>query len=316
MAVDGEGAFDILLGVGKIRGLFYSVGSTFMTHTPSPSPSGLHSTDHAGFVVTGLPAFNDNYIWVVESMGGVSPQQVAVVDPGDAAPVIDDCRRRGLVPQQIWLTHHHADHTGGVAELCEWIARQSPSLPVVVYGPASEAIPGVTQALGGGESLTFGGQQVDVLSVPGHTRGHLAYVVGAATAKPALFCGDLLFGLGCGRLFEGTAAQMHAALTQVRRLPAQTRVYCAHEYTLLNLPFARAVDPQNPKLVARAEVIRQLRDAGAPTVPLTLGEECATNPFLRCDQVALRASAVVDQDAPDVDVFARLRQMRDTFKAH
>lgn len=287
-----------------------------MTHTLSPHPSGLHSNEHTGFVVTGLPAFNDNYIWLIETVDGVSPHQVAVVDPGDAAPVIDHCRRRGLVPQQIWLTHHHADHTGGVAELCEWVARQSPTSPAVVYGPASEAIPGVTQGLAGGESLTFGGQQVNVLSVPGHTRGHLAYGVGAATAKPALFCGDLLFGLGCGRLFEGTAAQMHAALTQVRRLPAQTRVYCAHEYTLLNLPFALAVDPQNPELAARGEAIRRLRQAGAPTVPLMLGEECATNPFLRCDQAALRTSAVVDQDGSDVDVFARLRQMRDSFKAH
>ena len=287
-----------------------------MTHTLSPRPGGLHSTEHAGFVVTGLPAFNDNYIWMIVSADGVSPQQVAVVDPGDAAPVIDYCRRWGVVPQQIWLTHHHADHTGGVAELCEWIAGQSPTSPVVVYGPASEAITGVTQALAGGECLTFGGHRVEVLSVPGHTRGHLAYGVGAQTTKPALFCGDLLFGLGCGRLFEGTAAQMHASLTQVRRLPAQTRVYCAHEYTLLNLPFALAVDPQNPELAARGEAIRRLRQAGAPTVPLTLGEECATNPFLRCDQPALRTLAVVDQGAPDVDVFARLRQMRDTFRAH
>ena len=287
-----------------------------MTHTPSPGTRGFQPTEHAGFAVTGVPAFNDNYIWVIESNPGQSAEsRVAVVDPGDAAPVIAYCLGRGIVPQQIWLTHHHADHTGGVAELCDWIVRQSSAKPAIVYGPSSEAISGVTHSLSGGESLRFGGQPVDVLSVPGHTRGHLAYIAGATTSTPALFCGDLLFGLGCGRLFEGTAAQMHAALTQIRRLPMETRIYCAHEYTLLNLAFALAVDPQNPALLARAKTIHLLRNVGAPTVPLTLGEECATNPFLRCDQVALRSSAVVDQEATDVDVFARLRQMRDTFRA-
>lgn len=286
-----------------------------MTPALSPSRIGFHTTEHPGFSVTGLPAFNDNYIWVVTSMRDTTHTAVAVVDPGDAAPVIAYCRQRGLVPQQIWLTHHHADHTGGVAELCHWITRQSPVSPVIVYGPAAEGIPGVTNELVGGERLTLGGAAVDVLSVPGHTRGHLAYIVGAACAEPALFSGDLLFGLGCGRLFEGTAAQMFDALNQVCGLPAQTRIYCAHEYTLLNLPFALAVDPENPQLVARANSIRRMRQAGEPTVPLTLAEECATNPFLRCGQAALRAAAVVAAGAPDVDVFARLRQMRDTFRA-
>ncbi len=287
-----------------------------MTHTPSPVTCGPHTTRHAGFSVTGLPAFNDNYIWVIAlDTGPAAGGAVAVVDPGDAGPVIDYCHRHGLVPEQIWLTHHHGDHTGGVAELGDWIARQSPTSPVVVLGPAAETIAGVTQALSGDERLALGGARVDVLSVPGHTRGHLAYLVGIGTETPALFCGDLLFGLGCGRLFEGTAAQMHTALTQLRHLPAQTRVYCAHEYTHMNLPFALAVDPANPALVTRGETIQRLRQAGAPTVPLLLGEEYATNPFLRCDQAALRAAAILDPNASDVDVFARLRQMRDTFKA-
>lgn len=286
-----------------------------MPHTQQSSPKGRHTVEHPGFSVTGLPAFNDNYIWVLESVTVSGAPCVAVVDPGDAAPVIDYCRRHGLVPTQIWLTHHHADHVGGVAELVDWVTRQSLESSVMVYGAAAEAIPGVTQSLRGGETLTLGDLRVEVLSVPGHTRGHLAYIAGAATEIPALFSGDLLFGLGCGRLFEGTAAQMHTALSLVRDLPPRTRVYCAHEYTLLNLPFALAVDPDNPQLLAHAEAIRRLRSIGEPTVPLTLSVECATNPFLRSDQAALQASAMVGDAASVVDVFARLRQMRDTFKA-
>lgn len=287
-----------------------------MMPPPLPRPSAFHTTEHHGFSVSGLPAFNDNYLWVVQTAQVPSvPQHMAVVDPGDAAPVIDYCRGHGLVPEQIWLTHHHADHTAGVAELAEWVERQTAGKPVRIYGPAVEEIPGVNHALVGSECFQLGDVPVNVLSVPGHTRGHLAYLVGGATAQPALFSGDLLFGLGCGRLFEGTAAQMYGSLIELRALPTQTQIYCAHEYTLLNLPFALTVDPQNLSLLERAESIRRLRQAGEPTVPLTLAEEFETNPFLRSDQAALRASAVVADDASAVDVFARLRQMRDTFKA-
>lgn len=285
-----------------------------MTHPSQSHRSSFHTVDHRAFTVTGLPAFNDNYIWVVVAKQG---QGVAVVDPGDAAPVIDYCRRHGLVPDQIWVTHHHADHTGGVAELCDWIAQQSPELPVQVYGPAIEKIPAVTHPLHGGEDLIWGGCAVAVLAVPGHTRGHLAYFVPetGSILPPALFCGDTLFGLGCGRLFEGTAAQMAESLNRIGALPPETRAYCAHEYTLLNLPFALAVDSGNAALKLRAETIRRMRQLGEPTVPLTLAEECATNPFLRCDQPALIESAMDGVGASAVDVFARLRLMRNTFKA-
>jgi hydroxyacylglutathione hydrolase len=265
------------------------------------------------FEVLGLPAFNDNYIWLIRSP---QMQGVIVVDPGDAAPVIDACRREGMLPDQIWLTHHHADHTGGVADISAWVTQQGGALTVI--GPAPESIPGVTQAVEGGETWTIGsGLQVRVLSVPGHTRGHLAYLVEAPAAAeaPALFCGDVLFGMGCGRLFEGTAAQMAASLAQIRALPPHTRIYCAHEYTLMNLPFALAVDPANALLQERGAEIRRKRQAGEATVPLTLAVECATNPFLRCDQPALREAAMLPADATPVEVFTRLRQMRDTFKA-
>ena len=275
---------------------------------------------HGAFAVTGLPAFNDNYIWVIHQAGAsqTEEQRVVVVDPGDAAPVIDYCRCHGCLPEQILLTHHHADHVGGVAELCAWVKQQSQGRELMVYGPGLEGIPGVTHPLQGGESLALAPTVlVKVMSMPGHTRGHLAYVLSSSDqAQPAaLFCGDVLFGLGCGRLFEGTAAQMAASLEQIRQLLPDTRVYCAHEYTAMNLPFALAVDPDNAELQARAVLIRQQRQAGEATVPLTLAEECATNPFLRCDQPALAKAAMVPEGATPVDVFTRLRQMRDTFKA-
>lgn len=286
-----------------------------MTQAYGASFHELHQVDHQALTVTGLPAFNDNYIWVLALAN--DPRHVTVVDPGDAAPVIDYCRRYGVVPVQIWLTHHHADHAGGVAELVAWSSEQG-ILPLI-YGPAVEDIPGVMQPLRGGEQLSLGSVAVDVLSVPGHTSGHLAYFVGGTPemvpVPPALFCGDVLFGLGCGRLFEGTAAQMFDSLRRIGELPSETRVYCAHEYTLLNLPFALTVDADNQELRARAEVIRRLRASGSPTVPLVLAEEQATNPFLRCNQPALVESAMVPTTARPVDVFARLRQMRDTFKA-
>lgn len=284
-----------------------------MTHTLSISAP---TCDHASFSVIGLPAFNDNYIWVLHTHDvGTERPDIVVVDPGDAEPVIAYCRRQGVIPTQIWLTHHHADHMGGVIELRDWVAGRGGSL--AVHGPAAEAIPGVTKPLHGGECLSLGeGLGVTVMSVPGHTRGHLAYYVSAPTdaMPPALFCGDTLFGLGCGRLFEGTAAQMFESLKQIAQLPTETRVYCAHEYTLLNLPFALAVDRDNVALAARAEKVRQQRRAGEATVPFTLAEELATNPFLRCDQSALRQSAMVADGAPAVEVFTNLRRMRDTFK--
>lgn len=275
--------------------------------------------EHGGFFVTGLPAFNDNFIWIIQTRATDAASQTVVVDPGDAGPVIDYCLRQGLVPDQIWLTHHHGDHCGGVADLVAWsksLAKDR-GTPLQVLGPAGESIPGVTLALDGHEKLAMGNDLVvQVLSLPGHTRAHLGYLIepSVRVAPPALFCGDVLFGLGCGRLFEGTAAQMAASLDQIRQLPADTRIYCAHEYTAMNLPFALAVDPDNTVLKGRAQEIMQRRQKGEATVPLLLSEELTTNPFLRCGEPALREAAMLPESAAPVEVFAQLREMRNTFK--
>ena len=292
----------------------------------TPEQSALIHRHHGSVEVIGLPAFDDNLIWVLKPhvIENTTRVPVTVVDPGDALPVIDFCRRHGLVPTDILLTHHHGDHTGGVSGLLEWMQQRYPEHPVRVFGPKIESIPGVTHSLRGDELLTLGcSVAVSVLSVPGHTRGHLAFLMDSSpgVTPPALFSGDLLFGLGCGRLFEGTAAQMHAALLSVSALPDNTRIYCAHEYTLLNLPFALHVDPHNTPLQLRAQEIRQLRQAGRSTLPLEMAVEKATNPFLRADvaevaAVVCPASEMKSQEpTPALEVFTRLRALRDTFKA-
>ena len=276
--------------------------------------------DHQALNVVAIPAFDDNVIWLIKPVldGGDLGAAICVVDPGDAAPVIDYCKRHQLVPETILLTHHHADHTGGVADIVAWVQQIRPECDVRVYGPAAEGIPGVNHALAGGERISLvGGLDSHVLAVAGHTRCHLAYFFDESSGcrPPALFSGDLIFGLGCGRLFEGTADQMHAALGKVSSLDSATRIYCAHEYTALNLPFALKVDPGNADLIKRAERIRALRLAGESTLPLLLSEELATNPFLRADQQALKEAACFADDAAPNDVFAALRKMRDHFKS-
>ena len=227
------------------------------------------------FSISLIPAFKDNYIWLL-----THGQRAAVVDPGDAAPVLARLEAEGLTLESILITHHHADHQGGVAALVD---RWQP----VVFAPASESITGCTDPLSGGERIEVLGQSVDVLAVPGHTLGHLAYV-----APGALFCGDTLFGAGCGRLFEGTPEQMSASLDQLAALPDETQVFCAHEYTEMNLRFALAVEPDNQALQQRVTRVAGLRAAGLPSVPSTLGEEKATNPFLRCDVPAVIAAGM------------------------
>ena len=276
--------------------------------------------DHKAIIVTGLPAFNDNLIWLIQATNAYSDEfaSVCVVDPGDAAPVIDFCRRQQLVPATILLTHHHADHTGGVAEIQAWMHQTHPDCRVTVYGPEAEDIPTVTHPLAGSEAITlWPGIKASVLAVAGHTRGHLAYLLSeeAGCCPPALFSGDLIFGLGCGRLFEGTAEQMYNALQHVAQLDASTRIYCAHEYTALNLPFALKVDPDNSELIERAGRIRALRLAGDSTLPLLLQEELRTNPFLRSDQPAMATAVCADTEADPCGVFADLRRMRDSFKS-
>jgi len=259
------------------------------------------------FSVSFIPAFKDNYIWLL-----TRGQRAVVVDPGAAAPVQSRLEAKGLSLEAILITHHHADHQGGVAALVE---RWQPA----VFAPASESITGCNRPLSGGECIEILGQAVDVLAVPGHTLGHLAYY-----APGALFCGDTLFGAGCGRLFEGTPAQMAASLERIAALPDETLVYCAHEYTEANLRFALAVEPENPALQARVAKVAALRAAGLSSVPSTLAEEKASNPFLRCSEPAVvaaglrhaaangfPASGTVDRS--QTAIFAALRDWRNNF---
>ena len=249
-----------------------------------------------------LPAFADNYIWLMHDA-----RYAAVVDPGDAEPVRAYLEAHGLILRAILVTHHHHDHVGGVAALA---AR----FRVPVYGPAGEPIPALTHPVGAGETVHVDGLEVDfqVMPVPGHTRGHVAYYDGKH-----LFCGDTLFACGCGRLFEGTAQQMYDSLSRLAALPVDTEVYCAHEYTLANIRFARQVEPNNAALIEREAATRMLREQGLPTLPSTIGLERATNPFLRAHEPTVRASAEAHAGhaLPDaVAVFATLRTWKDGFR--
>jgi len=230
----------------------------------------------------------------------------AVVDPGDAAPVLQRLQQRGLSLKAILVTHHHGDHVGGVEELAQATGAR-------VYGPRAEPIPACDVPLSGGNRIDALGIGLHVLDVPGHTRGHIAY---HAPAQHWLFCGDTLFAGGCGRLFEGTAEQMTESLARLASLPAGTRIYCAHEYTVSNLRFALAVEPDNEALRARQQTCIDQRKREEPTVPSTIGEELATNPFLRCDVPAVRRVAEERAAAPlatTAQVFAVLRQWKNVF---
>ena len=247
-----------------------------------------------------IPAFKDNYIWLLRK--GAS---AVVVDPGDARPVLDVLEREGLTLASILVTHHHNDHQGGIAELLT-------RFPARVFGPAAESITGIAQPLHGGETISLEslGVEFKVIAVPGHTLGHLAYY-----GSGSVFCGDTLFGAGCGRLFEGSPLQMHDSLARLALLPDQTAVYCAHEYTEANLRFSVAVEPGNRKLRRRADEVAVARAKGLATVPSTIGLEKATNPFLRCTEPEIIASAQtrVAQAHNDVEVFAALREWKNSF---
>ena len=252
--------------------------------------------------ISALPAFTDNYIWLLQDH---STQRCAVVDPGDAAPVqawLD--AHPGWVLSDILITHHHHDHVGGVQALKH-------ATNATVYGPASENIPARDQALNDNDQVNVLGWDFEVYAVPGHTLGHIAYY-----HHGLLFCGDTLFAAGCGRLFEGTPAQMHHSLSRLAALPEDTLVYCTHEYTLGNLKFAAAVEPGNPDIAARLEKVSRQRHEGIMTLPSTLALEKLTNPFLRTAETSVKQKADErngQRNQTPSEVFAALRAWKDTF---
>lgn len=236
--------------------------------------------------IIAVPAFTDNYIWLVHD---VDSGETAVVDPGDAAPPLDEAKRRGWTITQVWNTHWHPDHTGGnVAVKAATGAR--------VSGPAAETIQARDVALGEGDSIRIGAYEGRVIAIPGHTLGHIALHFDDARMA---FVGDTLFAMGCGRLFEGTPQQMHGSLQRLMSLPDDTALYCGHEYTLANARFAAHAEPRNAAIAARLREVEQLRSAGEITLPTTVAQERATNPFVR---------------VKDWQEFARLRTEKDSFR--
>ncbi|MGO4005028.1 hydroxyacylglutathione hydrolase [Pseudomonas fluorescens] len=252
--------------------------------------------------ITALPAFTDNYIWLLQDEANF---RCAVVDPGDAAPVLAWLAEHSdWTLSDILVTHHHHDHVGGVETLKQATGAK-------VYGPASEAIPARDVALNNNDQISVLGHTFDVYAVPGHTLGHIAYYT-----PGVLFSGDTLFAAGCGRLFEGTAQQMHHSLSRLAALPDATLVYCTHEYTLSNLRFAVAVEPNNPDVAKRFRNVSQLREAGQITLPSNLALEKLTNPFLRTGETSVKEILDERSDSKDrapSEVFAALRAWKDRF---
>jgi len=254
--------------------------------------------------VTPVPAFSDNYLWLAH---GNDAGRALVVDPGDARAVVDALAGAGMALEVILVTHHHPDHVGGVADL---VARTGAR----VYGPAREQVPAPFTPVRGGDAVELPSMELrfDVIDVPGHTAGHVAYY-----GHGVVFCGDTLFSAGCGRLFEGTPEQMLASLDALAALPDDTRVYCAHEYTLANLRFAMTVEPENPDLRAWQQEAASLRARDVPTIPTTIGREKRLNPFLRARVAGVRRAAEAHAGASlasPVAVFAEIRRWKDGFR--
>ena len=252
-----------------------------------------------------IPAFADNYIWMLHD-----GKQALVVDPGQAEPVLQVLAQLGLKLQGILVTHHHADHVGGLDAL-----RAATGAPV--WGPAYETLPEPVARVQGGDAVEVLGGPWQVIDVPGHTSGHIAFFSTQAMPAPVLFCGDTLFSGGCGRLFEGTPAQMQASLDALAALPGNTLVCCAHEYTLSNLRFAQAVEPHNADLTLYLEQCQIQRDQGQPTLPSTIQTELNVNPFMRSRAADVIAAAVQhdSQTRPEepASVLASLRQWKNVF---
>jgi len=255
-----------------------------------------------------VPAFSDNYIWLICDE---NKKFAAIVDPGDSRPVIEALESNDIKPIAILITHFHSDHVGGISGLLD----RYPSLPV--YGPASERIPHITNSLKGNETIRIDeiDSEFQVMNVHGHTAGHIAYYTQDTNGESKLFCGDTLFAAGCGRVFNGTMKDLHYSLQIISQLPEDTLIYCAHEYTLDNLGFAKWVEPDSGDVLAREEADRALIDADQATVPSRLSLELETNPFLRTDQphVMQRVAEATGKDlnSPE-EVFAAMRTWKDT----
>ncbi len=254
--------------------------------------------------IAAVPALNDNYIWVIHD-----GRRAAAVDPGEAAPVLAYLNAHGLQLEAILCTHRHADHTAGIAKL-----REVYNVPV--YGRRHPASQHITHDLreGGKLRLEAPAIDLDIIETPGHTDDHVAYI--AANISPGiLLCGDVLFGAGCGRNFEGTIAQLHHTLQRLAQLPGDTHVYCAHEYTVANLRFSLACEPGNPEVQKRIAASQELRAANQPTVPSTIAVERATNPFLRCRQPEIIRTLQQRglTDTTELGVFTALRAWRNQF---
>ena len=248
---------------------------------------------------TPVPILSDNYVWVLSAIDSAS---AVVVDPGDADPVLNFLDQSNLNCTAVLLTHHHADHSEGAAEIGE-------NWDCPIYGPIDESISAVTRPVSENDTVTTAGLTFKVLSVPGHTRGHVAYF-----GHGHLLCGDTLFTGACGRIFEGTPSQMYDSLSRLAALDPESLVCCAHEYTVANLEFALQVEPENAQLVDRLASARAIRSAGQPTVPSVLKDELATNPFLRCNEPEVVAAAsrhTGRQLKPGIDVLAEIRRWKD-----
>jgi hydroxyacylglutathione hydrolase len=247
--------------------------------------------------ITPIPAFHDNYIWLLHQH-----RFAVVIDPGDAKPVIEALKREELQLKAILITHHHSDHIGGVEELVAYA--QCP-----VYAPSYEQYPFIHEAVSEGQVVSIAALdlRLTVMWLPGHTLGHIAYLTNGA-----LFCGDTLFSAGCGRLFEGTPAQMLSSLNRLKQLPIQTKVYCTHEYTARNLDFAVSLEPNNQALQARKISVTALRNANLPSLPSSIAIELETNPFLRC-QAAEIIRNVGTENTDELTIFAAIRERRNHY---